>query len=342
LRWVALEWRHDGARVVSPSGAVALPWVVAENERYALRLAVGGERLWLRTADGRRPFMLSDDGGASFREIDPVPGSAPLSAFEAKVHRAAGVVSILDGATLWVHAHGAWVPRPLPADIRVADVSLDARGGLWCAGAAASDRIPGETTEAAVRFQEHLGAPFVARSPRLGLADATRTIRDGGLAELRAVDAEGEPVVASSICSWLLDDSSSFLFVLGDHAEVVRFGGEMIRTIDRSLPGAPRVFTGEGGVWQRDERRWQHRSLRAALARALDAGGRHLLVRGLAARGADLAAAVEVAPEGAGVGVPAAFTAVCLSRDDGASFTVAARADFADGAELQDVAWLAS
>ena len=64
-----------------------------------------------------------------------------------------------------------------------------------------------------MRYQRAPGAAFESRSPRLGLLDAANVIRQGGLAELRTIDAASDPVVATSICYGLLDDSSSFVFV---------------------------------------------------------------------------------------------------------------------------------
>lgn len=51
-----------------------------------------------------------------------------------------------------------------------------------------------------------------ASSPRLGLFDAVRTAQQGGLGELRTVDAEGRPALATSLCSWFAEDESSFLY----------------------------------------------------------------------------------------------------------------------------------
>jgi hypothetical protein len=244
---------------------------------------------------------------------------------------------------VWIldHDHG-WRPRKLPADISVADVSFDRTGGLWCVGAAPSARIPDEQTEAAARYQSGPSTRFEVVSPRLGAADSLRIIRAGGLVALRTVDAEEAPVVATSLCSWFIDDESSFAFLLGDgHSAVKRLVDETVRMVDRSIPGCVRIFTCQAGLWQIRGGTFQRRSLLPALAEALAVRGRAMVIRGMDADRGRLALVVEAAREGwTSTAADPDFTAVCISNNNGESFEVARRQPFRDGAEILDVSWL--
>lgn len=342
--WAALLWTADTVGVVTGGGDFGLGYAVAPDERYGLRLSadhVG--RLYLRTVDEGQPLWVSLDKGASFKPAPPLPaGQTPVSIYNYKVHPASGVVSALGSRRLWVYSvpEGRWQARELPADIHVRDVSLDAQAGLWCVGSVDSRRLPGEETEAAVRYQPVPGAPFQPRPLRLTPADTARVIGEGGLAELRTINAEAAPPVATSICSWLLDDDSSFVFTtVANRTSVKRLKGEMICHIDRPRAGAVRVFTHQGSVWEGDGAAWKQHSLVAPLIKALTISKRQILIRGLDALGGRIAAAVEVSPPGAGdVAQDPEFTALCVSEDAGASFTVTRRLAFGDGGEIQDVA----
>ena len=221
--------------------------------------------------------------------------------------------------------------------MHVRDVSFDEREGLWFAGSVDSARIPGEETEAALRYQAASGAAFEPRSPRLAPLGAVKVVRKGGLAELRVVDAEGEPVVATSISS-PLDDSSSFVFVLGGARTYVRrLKGEMICHIDRPERELVRVFTHQGSVYQGGRAVRKSTSLVPPLLKALGVARRKILVRGLDARKSTIAAAVEVSPQGArDVGQDPAFTALCVSADAGNSFDVLLRVSFKEGEDILD------
>src|SRR5690606_10773696 len=111
---------------------------------------------------------------------------------QCKVHAASGIITVLESKGLWTFkvATGSWDFQELPLDIYVRDVSFDGKGGLWCAGSSDSRRIPGEKTEAAVRYQTAGGGTFLPHSPRLSTIDAINVINQGGLAELRTIDAE--------------------------------------------------------------------------------------------------------------------------------------------------------
>ncbi len=160
-----------------------------------------------------------------------------------KVHPKAGVVTVLDSDRVHVLTEECWESRPLPDHIETRDVSFLPDGALSCAGRVPSDRIPGATTEAAVRVQEAPDTPWQARSPRLGPLDAIQTIRSGGLAELRKLDAEGSPILASCLCSWFTEDESSFLFALrsGGKDTVKRLKSDTVRLFDRSGAAGPRA-----------------------------------------------------------------------------------------------------
>jgi hypothetical protein len=344
--WAALVWAAEEIRVVSGASEFRHKLAIAPIDRYGLRLSSGPSGfLYLRAIDNRQPFWVSFDNGRNFEPIPPrPPGHSPISAYNYKVHPRAGLISALGGAVVWIYdvTTGRWQPRELPSDLHARDVSLDGKQGLWCAGSVDSRRIPGEQKEAAVRYQSAPGQAFQPRSPHLSALDAVRIIKDGGLAELRTVDAESEPVVATSICSWLLDDSSSFIFTFGPgRTYVKRLKDEMICYIDRSQPNTLRVFTHQGSMWQGSRDAWKQYSVAAPIMKSLMIPGRRIVVRGMDVRGDNIAAALEVSPPGAGdIAQAPEFTAVCISVDGGKSFEVSKRATLETGGEIQDVAWL--
>lgn len=339
-----LIWQPDRICVTSPQAEWQHSWVIPSAERFLLRLdADQSGNLYLRAPCGRAPYLISRDRGASFSAVPPVPGIVPLRIPETKLHRLTGVLSVLEPGRLWLYpASGEWTARELPPELQVRDVSLDAQGGVWFAGSVSSERIPGEDTEGAVRYQASLSTPFEARSPRLGVVDAARAASQGGLAELRSIDAEGEPVVATSVCSTLFEDESSFCFVLSDgQAAVKRLADEMVRYLQRPRLGTVRVFTCQGGVWDFADGRFRRYSIATALRNALSIRHRPLLIRAMDAANRELAVIVEVPPQGVtDFGQDPEFTALCLSNDGGASFKVALQHNFRDGKELTSVTWL--
>ncbi|MDN5940291.1 MAG: hypothetical protein L0H94_00285 [Nitrospira sp.] len=342
----ALVWTADELRVMTSSSEFRHRFAIAPGERYGLRLSSDDAGLlYLRTINDRQPFWVSFDRGSNFEPVPVIPAEHfPISAYNYKVHPASGVISALGRDVLWIYTvtTSQWQPRELPSDVHVRDVSLDRQQGLWCAGSIDSRRIPGEETEAAMRYQPAPGASFQPRSLSLSPLDAVGVIKEGGLAELRTVDAESEPVVATSICSWLLDDSSSFIFTLVQkRTDVRRLKGEMICNIDRSQLSMLRVFTHQGSVWQGSGNVWKQYSIVAPIVKALTISRRQILIRGLDVRRDKIAAAVEVSPPGVGdIAQEPEFTAVCISVDGGMSFQVTHRLAFKIGGEFQAVAWL--
>jgi hypothetical protein len=341
----ALVWTPHQIRVLAGDGEFKLDRAIAPRDRFGLRLSSDSrKRLWLRIIDERQVYWISADKGASFAPVSSLPpAQAPISAYRYKLHPGSGVISALGQHVVWIYdpINSEWQPRELPSDIRVLDLSIDRQGGLWFAGSVGSQRIPNESTEAAVRYQRNAGAAFQARSPHLSFSGAVKVIKQGGLSELRTIDAEGEPVVATSLCSWLLDDSSSFVFTWDlERTFVARLKEEIVAHIDRSA-NSLRLFTYHGGVWEMRGHNWERHSITAAIERSLRVSGRKMVVRGVDVRQDRIAVAVEVSPAEAGdIAKDPEFTAVCLSTDNGKSFEVAHRMLFEAGEEINDAVWL--
>jgi hypothetical protein len=337
----ALLWTPDEIRVLTPNGEYRRRTSIAPDDRYCLRLiSDDAGRLYLRTVDNRQPFAISLDQGRHFEPVLPIPAARTvISPYNYKVHPSSAVITALEPGQLWSYSitSARWESRDLPPDLHVRDVSFDANDGLWCAGSVASRRIPGEETEAAVRYQWAPAAAFESRSPRLGVLDAAKVIRQGGLAELRTIDAASDPVVATSICSWLLDDSSSFVFVFKPKkTHVQRLKGEMICRIDRSKPGALRVFTHQGTVWQQRWAIWNQSSLVQPIVKSLARSTQRILIRGMDACQETIATAVELSrPEDQ----EPELTALCVSESGGTLFEGFFRRMF-NNAEILDVALL--
>lgn len=345
MTFATLVWTPESVRVLTGPAEFTVEMTIAPEDRYWLGLfrdQMG--QIYLRAAQKRQPFWISRDGDLNFDPLDPVPGDGePIPGYRCKVHPTAGVVTAMEGHHVWVHtAADRWGRRELPEDLHVRDISIDPKGGFWCAGSVDSQRIPGEETEAAVRYQSEPGAPFQPRSPRLNPLDAARVIADGGLAELRTIDAENRPVIATSVCSWLLDDSSSFVFVFApSRTHTRRLKGEMIRSIDRPKPGTVRVFTCQGTVWHGRGIRLKRHSIVGPIQKSLGISRRSILVRAVDTCEQRIVVAVEVSPPGVdGCVQDPEFTAVCVSINGGASFEMVHRFDFSEGIEIQDVTWL--
>ncbi len=339
-----LVWTPTSIEVMAGQHTREHRMVVPPDQRYWFHIdgRIPG-RLYLRCPALEPPYRVSTDHGQTFVPAPPLPLAAgTISPYAWKLHRTLPGLTALGAGVVWVLTEdGVWRPRALAPDLTVADVSFDPQGGLWCVGTAASTRIPGEQTEAAARYQSSFAAPFETVSPRLGAGDSIRVIRDGGLAGLRTVDAEGLPVVATSLCSWFIDDESSFAFLLGSSRSAVkRLASETVRSVDRSNPSCLRIFTCQAGLWQVKDGAFHHRSLLPALRKALAVRDRSLLIRGMDAEGSRLVLAVEVAHEGQTTAVDPDFTAMCVSDDDGDSFELAYRRTFRDGAEILDVSWI--
>lgn len=307
---------------------------VSESDRFDVRAWRSTDAsVILRAPSGRSPLWRIAVDGSAIAPLPPVPGEGPLEARAARVHGAAGVTTVLDPPVLWVlEPQDVWTPRALPDGMDVRDVSLDRAGGLWCAGEVPSGRIPGQDSELALRYQRHPGGRFGGRTPRLGLLDAARIVRHGGFTSLRHVDADGEPVVVTSICAWFLDDPSTFAFLVGaGKASVVRLEDETVAALDRPNPGQVRLVTHEANIWTLGgSGKPSSRPLGPAVLSALGASSSQVVIRNAALRGDTIALAVEVND--------GATSAALASRDGGATFEVVHRAE--GPAEVTDVVWM--
>lgn len=73
-------------------------------------------------------------------------------------------------------------------------------------------------------------------------------------------------MIATSICSWILDDSSSFVFIFyPNRTYVKRLKGELICHIDRPQRDTVRVFTYQGSIWQDNGRGLKRHSIVGAI-----------------------------------------------------------------------------
>jgi|GEM_PF-2618834 len=344
MNLASLVWSDSLLRVITSDAEFVVPQEFRKENLYWIKLFRDHEdRLYLRASQNRQPFWVSSDK-ATFTPVDPIPGRGePLPEYNCKVHPDSGLITALERHTLWTgNTTGHWSARQLPPDLKVRDVSFDGNGGLWCAGAVASDRIPGEETEAAVRYQTEEGAPFEAQSPRLNIRDAGKVIAHGGLAELRSIDAGGHPVVATSICSSLLEDESSFVFFLGGQkTRVQKLKNELICHIDRPQTDTLRIFGCRGGLWKGSAPKLKRITIKESLMEMLGLSGREILVRGMDTSEESIALAVEIGqPDVLDVAQDPEFSAVCISMDGGVSFEMQQRFEFTDGVEALDVAFI--
>lgn len=343
LPLVWLSWLPGRVRVRGPGFRAEADMPIPADARFDLRLWAGpGGTLVLRALDGAVPFWCLEPSGA-VRPVPPLLGQeGGIEASRCRAH-GNGALTVLGGGLVWRLDPGAsWVEHPQPPDFEAEDVSLDPHGGWWFAGSVPSRRIPGESREAAVRYWAGHGARFESRTPRLGLLDAARTLRNGGLSRFDAIDAEAEPVVALSSCAWLLEDLSSFVFLFdGQRARVFRLADEIGRFVDRSS-GSVRVLTARATVHAWAGTKHSRASFVDVIARALGVGRARIYVLGAAARGERLALAIESTPIGAeGSPIAAAESAVVASEDGGARWSVVARSGAEEGEVFVDVAWVA-
>ncbi len=342
MELVTLLWTQDDIRVITEDTEFKAKLRIKSQDRYWLSLSSDYKgSIHLKIAQERCPFWISEDKGRTFKPLDCIPGDgSPIPGYRCKLHRGFGIVTALENNTLWVWGPSdRWKSRQLPQEMIVRDVSFDCEGGLWCAGSVISQRIPGEDTEAAVRYQAKEGSVFQSRSPRLDLQSALKVITKGGLTELRTIDAEGHLPVATSICSWFLEDESSFVYVF-DHGRtyVTKLKTETVRYIDRPKPGIIRAFGCFGGIWQGMAARMKQQSITNSICEVLNEPKREILIRGMDAAGDKIAVAVEVGLSSiSGFAQEPEFTAVCVSLDGGKSFELLHHFASGDDAEALDV-----
>jgi hypothetical protein len=339
VKLAALSWSPEGLGLSMDGVAGDAGPSPPADERFWLALE-GRMPGYLFACAGSGPTPLRVWRGSGFDTLEGHPG---LPGHVYKAHPAAGLLTALGPEALWVWSGSVWQVRALPRDMTVADVSLDARGGLWAAGASPSTRLPGCTTEAAVRSQGEEGGAWSPRPPRLGLVDSWRAANRGALGGMERIDAERAPVLAFAPCAWYDDESSWFMFVRGatrDRLFVLE--GDAPKLVDRTGAAGARVVTTYGRVHHVEERGVaDSEDLRPGLRRALGAAGRHLTLRGVDVAGDLVALAVEVAPAGReSCAGPAEWTAVCVSRDAGSTFAVVHASEPGTLDEWCGVAWL--
>lgn len=342
MELATLLWSQDDIRVITKDTDCKAKLRIESQDRYWLSLFSDYKGcIHLKVAQERCPFWISEDKGGTFKPLDCIPGDGPpIPGYRCKLHRSFGIVTALENNTLWVWSPSdRWKSRQLPQEMSVHDVSFDCEDGLWCAGSVSSQRIPDEDTEAAVRYQAKEGSVFQSHSPNLNLQSALKVITKGGLTELRTIDAEGHLPVATSICSWFLEDESSFVYVF-DHGRtyVTKLKAETVRYIDRPKSGIIRVFGCFGGIWQGMAARMKHQSIANGIREALSKPKCEILIRGMDASGEKIAVAVEVgSPSVSGFAQEPEFTAVCVSLDGGKSFELLHCFASGDDAEVLDV-----
>ncbi len=338
LTLAAIGWRA-GETVLLADGGEHLVGELSERRRYWLGIdtCLGAPLLRLPA----RPVPIARWIQGAVQPLPPPPLD-PQDIKAWRCHPAIVAVSARSDDSLAVLRGARWSTRALPPGMQIQDVDFDPQGGLWCAGAVPSARIPRSDTEAALRYQADPAGPWVSRSPVLGALSSMRTIGAGGLEALRRVDAAGIPVLATSLCAWFLDDDSSFLFSKATsdtrRDTVLRLANDMVRIFDRSGTTA-RVLTVGGRLWTRRGRGFKARDLKPAIRRCLGTERQHLTVRGADVRGEELALAVEIAPPGRDSAAgEAEASALLLSGDGGEHFALIRRDRWGDGVDWADVA----
>ncbi|MCG8423616.1 MAG: hypothetical protein MJE77_37435 [Proteobacteria bacterium] len=296
------------------------------------------ERYWVRLAGSVTAGLIvvgSSIWRWSGKAVQPVPCAPGVSPHQ-HVFRGRRIVAVHDDAA-FTWQKGSWTRHSLPAGFTAVGADFDQSGALWVVGSVQSDRMPGCDTEAAIRKFRPGG--WNSRALRLGPLATTRTINRGGMAQIRTIDAAGEPVIATSLCAWFVEDESSFLFTLRERKDrVTHLPNDVVRMVDRPAPGVARVWTVHGDLWTVD-RRPVKRSLRGPLLKALGLGPRHLVVRAVAGRGDEVLLAVEVAIEGrTSEADDGEYTAICGSSDEGRSFALRRIDRVIDGPEWCGVA----
>ncbi|MGH7491684.1 MAG: hypothetical protein ACREOO_04760 [bacterium] len=297
----------------------------------------------------RTLFMRVKEQGYTLTPVPSVPGNGPLALSNGRIH-GSDLVTVIDGKRLlFLGADQYWHERALPHDITTRDISFDPTGGLWIAGAVPSHRIPNASSEVAIRYQALETAAFEACSPRLSFLAAAKTIQHGGLETLRMIDVEGEPLIATSDCSWFLDDPSSFLFVCKekDHWRVERLAMRSVRKLLRPTAGKLLVVTTEGDIFAVTATGVVRLIGKAAtLHTAILSACPHVPAEAkLLVRGADADEAKLVVVTGLYVTIGTKLswfvTAICQSIDFGASWAVRTKTAPVEGdPELLDVAML--
>jgi len=357
---LALAWDPRRLEVWAVGGKVSdgaeqratIKLTVSPDERYDLLLrSARCGRGWIRARVGPRSlFIRMNDYGRNLTPLIPPPGEKALTLNHGRIH-APDHLFVIDSRCLFMLTQdGAWRQCIIPESFVAYDVDFDVDGGLWIIGASPSTRIPGAKTEAAIRYQAPGSDSFELRSLRLSWLAAAKTIRYGGFEALRTVCARDDPLVATSDCAWLLDDPSSFIFLLDTrgHWTVHRLAGQSIRRILRPAPRKLLIVTVNGDVLAIGEDQVLKRvgtaaSLRTALRSVCPdtlPAKVHLMVRGADVDGNNLVAAVGLYIASAD-GIQWFMTALCHSANSGADWMVATKTVPVNGdPELLDVAIL--
>ena len=338
MRIAALRWEAGSVSLDLGGERIALPLTISREQRYWLGLhCPPGGSLFLRQLQA--PPLRWSASDASFRPL-PSPPADPVQGW--RIH-ADDRVSVRGKGVLYVlEANEIWSERPLPDDIHVVDVDLDAQGGLWCVGAVPGRRLPGCDTEAAVRVQAVPKAPFTSRPLSLGLLGSMRAVRQGAIGELARVDAMGEPVLLGSLCAWYIEDESAFLFALGARRDtMLRLRQQTVIAIDRSTVGVGRVFTSAAERIDMTAKKTTRVNLRPALEEAIGVPNRYLSLRAVWSQGDDLLVVIEVSQaERTSAADDGEWSAVCRSQDSGQHFSLLWKDPIEDGAEWVGVAAL--
>lgn len=318
------------------------------SDKYYIRLRLASSTGWLRIPMGEQLlFARIGDFGSVLVPTPPLPVSRPVNPILGQAH-GCGLATYIDGERLLFASEvGDWSSRPLPTHMDVRAVSFDTELGLWAAGAVPSRRIAGASTEAAVRYQRSSSTDYESRSPRLGVVRAFQIISHGGLESLRGIDAEGDPLLATSDCAWFADDPSSFLFARRPRGRwtAARLAGRSLRSVLRLRPELALAVTAEGDLFLITAqgaviRSGRHDALRAAIMEGIrtEVAPVRVVVRGADAQEDTiwLVAGLYAKREER---LDWLITAAAESRDGGESWTVRAATRPAMGEpELVDVA----
>lgn len=247
------------------------PGVVSREAAALCGFSVGHR--WLLVLPGpRAPAIWWSEDGLRWHAFADLPVHGP-TIDQVGFHPRAGLVTVVHEQTLFVGREGAWSSIDLPVGASWVGASAD--GGWWAIGSRSAQCLRGAVREVAVWRRPAEADTWQEVPVSLSWWDAWLTREMGGFEKLKGVDANGEPVVFASECTWFLDDPSWFLFARlpSGRFSVKRLAWRRLVNLDRDGQGRPLAFTDDGEVWRWEGRKWVSLGFATSLAISLVQAG---------------------------------------------------------------------
>ena len=338
-----IKWFPKKLAIVTSRGETIINSSIKEIDRYGIQLNTDmNENLFIRIPENNHLFIFNTLGRNLIKKlILPKAISGKISLFKIKFHPFIGKISLLHENHVWIYdiKKEFWESRKLPNDMQVNEISLSYEGGVWYAGSRNSQSLPYGKTKLSLVQQIEGDRKFIRTPLSMNLINTIKLVAQGGYSEFRTVDGIMEPIICTANCFWLLEDNSSFVFIIERGKTIFkRFKGELICFIDRSKENIIRVITHGGNIWSYTNKKWTKHYFVPAINFVLPVKNRKILIRKADVLRNRIALVIELAPENIhDFGQNPDYTALCTSEDSGLTFHTQNILNFKTQGELIDV-----